>query len=176
MRGAEPHGHRVDDGRDAEAHLRAKTVDVPALRGQVDRLLEEKLKELTPEIVKSMMERVIRDHLGWLIVWGNVFGAAIGLLAVAVAPFLLDTYLTNILIRTLFLAAVVMTVDILWGSVGILTFGQSADEIPSWPEVEPELSDVFERHAGELGLELRNRCFLWKAVFEPETSPSMQKP
>ena len=56
-----------------------------------------------------------------------------------------------------------------------LTFGQFANEIPSWPEVEPELSDVFERHAGELGLELRNRCFLWKAVFEPETSPSMQK-
>lgn len=53
-------------------------------------------------------------------------GCAIGLLAVAVAPFLLDNYLTNILIRTLFLAAVVMTVDILWGSVGILTFGQSA--------------------------------------------------
>ena len=69
----------------AEARLRAKTVDVPALRGQVDRLLEEKLEELTPEIVKSMMERVIRDHLGWLIVWGNVFGAAIGLLARGIA-------------------------------------------------------------------------------------------
>ena len=53
-------------------------------------------------------------------------GCIVGLLAVAVAPFLLDTYLTNILIRTLFLAAVVMTVDILWGTVGILTFGQSA--------------------------------------------------
>ena len=53
-------------------------------------------------------------------------GCIIGLLVVAVAPWLLDTYLTNILIRTLFLATVVMTVDILWGSVGILTFGQSA--------------------------------------------------
>lgn len=53
-------------------------------------------------------------------------GCAIGLLAVATAPWLLDTYLTNILIRTLFLATVVMTVDILWGSVGFLTFGQSA--------------------------------------------------
>ena len=50
-----------------------------------DRLLEEKLEELTPEIVKSMMERIIRDHLGWLIVWGNVFGAAIGLLARGIA-------------------------------------------------------------------------------------------
>ncbi|MBH9665077.1 ATP-binding cassette domain-containing protein [Burkholderia multivorans] len=53
-------------------------------------------------------------------------GCLVGLVVVAVAPFVLDTYLTNILIRTLFLAAVVMTVDILWGYVGILTFGQSA--------------------------------------------------
>ena len=53
-------------------------------------------------------------------------GCLVGLVVVAVAPFVLDTYLTNILIRALFLAAVVMTVDILWGYVGILTFGQSA--------------------------------------------------
>ncbi|CAM3308599.1 branched-chain amino acid ABC transporter ATP-binding protein/permease [Paracoccus nototheniae] len=55
-----------------------------------------------------------------------LIGCLLGLALVALAPFVLDTYLTNILIRTLFLAAVVMTVDILWGSVGILTFGQSA--------------------------------------------------
>lgn len=69
----------------AEERLRSKMVDIPALRGQVDRLLEVKLEELTPEIVKAMMERVMREHLGWLIVWGNVFGAAIGLLSRAVA-------------------------------------------------------------------------------------------
>ncbi len=55
-----------------------------------------------------------------------IIGALVGLAVVAVAPFFLDTYLTNILIRALFLAVVVMTVDILWGAVGILTFGQSA--------------------------------------------------
>jgi len=53
-------------------------------------------------------------------------GCLVGLCAVAVAPFFLDTYFTNVLIRTLLLAAVVMTVDILWGYTGILTFGQSA--------------------------------------------------
>lgn len=53
-------------------------------------------------------------------------GCLFSLAVVAVAPFVLDTYLTNILIRTLFLAAVVVTVDVLWGSTGILTFGQSA--------------------------------------------------
>ncbi|HCL29854.1 MAG TPA: hypothetical protein DIC52_15615 [Candidatus Latescibacteria bacterium] len=69
----------------AEARLRDKAIDVPALRVQVDRLLEVKLEELTPEIVKGMMERVMREHLGWLIVWGNVFGAAIGLLSRTIA-------------------------------------------------------------------------------------------
>lgn len=55
-----------------------------------------------------------------------LIGCLIGLVVVAVAPFALNDYLTNILVRTLFLAAVVMTVDILWGYVGVLTFGQSA--------------------------------------------------
>ena len=39
-------------------------------------------QELTPEKVKSLMEEVIRTHLGWLIVWGNVFGSLIGILSV----------------------------------------------------------------------------------------------
>ncbi len=58
---------------------------IPALRAQVDRLLEAKLEELTPAVVKEMMEHVMRRHLGWLIVWGNVFGGLIGLLSRAVA-------------------------------------------------------------------------------------------
>lgn len=29
------------------------------------------------------MEQVIRTHLGWLIVWGNVFGALIGVISLA---------------------------------------------------------------------------------------------
>ena len=54
-------------------------LEVGGLRQQVDELLETKLQELTPERVKEMMEEVIREHLGWLIVWGNVFGGCIGL-------------------------------------------------------------------------------------------------
>jgi len=52
--------------------------------------------------------------------------ALVGLAAVAAAPYLLDTYTVNILIRSLLYACVALTVDILWGYTGILTFGQSA--------------------------------------------------
>ena len=55
---------------------------VDKLRTEIDALMTEKLKELTPEKVKQLMEDVIRTHLGWLIVWGNVFGGLIGCVSV----------------------------------------------------------------------------------------------
>ena len=45
---------------------------------------------------------------------------------VVVAPSFLDTYLVNILIRAFFVAMAAITVDIMWGYCGTLTFGQSA--------------------------------------------------
>jgi branched-chain amino acid transport system permease protein len=50
--------------------------------------------------------------------------AAVG--GVVVAPSLLDTYMINILIRAFFVAIAAITVDIMWGYCGTLTFGQSA--------------------------------------------------
>ena len=41
-------------------------------------------------------------------------------------PWLFDTYLLNVLIKALFFAVAAVTVDILWGYTGYLTFGQSA--------------------------------------------------
>lgn len=58
---------------------------VEDIRTQVEPLLEKKLEELHADDVKRMMEDVIRNHLGWLIVWGNVFGGALGILANAFA-------------------------------------------------------------------------------------------
>lgn len=55
-----------------------------------------------------------------------LLGGFIGLALVAAGPFVLDTYTVNILIRSLLYAAVALTVDILWGYTGILTFGHSA--------------------------------------------------
>jgi uncharacterized membrane protein YheB (UPF0754 family) len=65
------------------AALAKPGVEVGELREQIDALLTAKLVELTPERVKEMMEEVIREHLGWLIVWGNIFGGGIGLTAKA---------------------------------------------------------------------------------------------
>ena len=57
----------------------------------------------------------------------KVLGLAIAALAgVGIAPFVLDIYTVNILVRSLLYACVALTVDILWGYTGILTFGQSA--------------------------------------------------
>lgn len=46
---------------------------------KVDAIVVHRLNELTPEIVKSIIQDMIRKHLGWLVVWGGVFGGLIGL-------------------------------------------------------------------------------------------------
>lgn len=47
-------------------------------------------------------------------------------LAVLIAPAVLDLYTVNILVRAFCVAIVAITVDVLWGYSGTLTFGQSA--------------------------------------------------
>ncbi len=54
-----------------------------------------------------------------------LFGVA-ALIVVAVAPAFLDDYTVNILVRSFLFAAVALSVDVLWGTTGFLTFGQSA--------------------------------------------------
>ena len=61
----------------------AEMVDVGALRGELDALMETKLEYLTAQRVKALLERIFREHLGWLIVWGAVFGGAIGIVCQA---------------------------------------------------------------------------------------------
>lgn len=49
--------------------------------GKLDQLLRARLDEMTPDMVKEIMQRMIKEHLGWLVVWGGVFGGIIGLIA-----------------------------------------------------------------------------------------------
>jgi branched-chain amino acid transport system permease protein len=52
--------------------------------------------------------------------------SAVALVLVAIGPYLLPAYLVNNLVRAFLYAVVALTVDILWGYTGVLTFGQSA--------------------------------------------------
>lgn len=51
--------------------------------------------------------------------------ALAGLALVGAGPFVTDAYLTNTLIKAFFFGIAAITVDILWGYAGYLTFGQS---------------------------------------------------
>eukprot|EP00039_Didymoeca_costata_P033649 m.43415 g.43415 ORF g.43415 m.43415 type:complete len:331 (+) comp9975_c0_seq2:3350-4342(+) len=51
-----------------------------AMREQVKELMATKAAMLTPGMVKELVEDMIRKHLGWLIVWGNLFGGMIGVI------------------------------------------------------------------------------------------------
>ena len=56
-------------------------LDPATIRQKVEIVVDRRLDELTPQAVKEIMERMIREHLGWLIVWGGVIGGIIGLMA-----------------------------------------------------------------------------------------------
>tara|TARA_A100001011_G_scaffold383743_1_gene455372 strand:+ start:206 stop:799 length:594 start_codon:yes stop_codon:yes gene_type:complete len=46
---------------------------------RIAQIIDKRLEELTPETVKQIIQGMIKTHLGWLVVWGSVFGGAIGL-------------------------------------------------------------------------------------------------
>jgi uncharacterized membrane protein YheB (UPF0754 family) len=45
---------------------------------QIANVVDARLEELTPQMVKAIVQKMIKEHLGWLVVWGGVFGAVIG--------------------------------------------------------------------------------------------------
>ena len=51
------------------------------LLDRVSVIVEKRLDELTPGMVKEIIHQMIRAHLGWLVVWGGVCGGLIGCLA-----------------------------------------------------------------------------------------------
>jgi uncharacterized membrane protein YheB (UPF0754 family) len=51
------------------------------LHVKISQIVEQRLNELTPKMVKDIIQAMIREHLGWLVVWGGVLGGLIGLLA-----------------------------------------------------------------------------------------------
>ena len=47
----------------------------------IEKIVKNRLDELSPQMVKEMMQDLMREHLGWLVVWGGVFGGLIGLVS-----------------------------------------------------------------------------------------------
>lgn len=47
---------------------------------KIEKIITQRLDELTPQLVKEIIQAMIKKHLGWLVVWGGVFGGLIGLI------------------------------------------------------------------------------------------------
>ena len=70
----------LDESNDEKKALTSQA-NFSDLRAKVEHLVDSRLQELTPEMVKNIIQKMIRHHLGWLVVWGGVFGGLIGLIA-----------------------------------------------------------------------------------------------
>ncbi|RBQ32460.1 DUF445 domain-containing protein [Arcobacter sp. FW59] len=47
-------------------------------------MVDKRLEELTPKMVKDIINNMIKEHLGWLVLWGAVFGGLFGLFGVLI--------------------------------------------------------------------------------------------
>lgn len=47
----------------------------------IEAVIDARLEELTPNMVKEIVQNFIKEHLGWLVVWGGFFGGLIGLIS-----------------------------------------------------------------------------------------------
>ena len=47
---------------------------------KIENILDARLADLSPEDIKLIVQKMIKEHLGWLVVWGGVFGGLLGLL------------------------------------------------------------------------------------------------
>ena len=47
---------------------------------KIENILDARLAELSPEDIKLIIQKMIKEHLGWLVVWGGFFGGLLGLL------------------------------------------------------------------------------------------------
>ena len=51
---------------------------------KIEAAINARMDELDAQMVKLMVQRIIAEHLGWLVVWGGVIGGIIGLISALV--------------------------------------------------------------------------------------------
>ena len=47
---------------------------------KIENILDARLADLSPNDIKTIIQKMIREHLGWLVVWGVFFGGLLGLI------------------------------------------------------------------------------------------------
>ena len=63
-----------------QQHMQSSSLNDDMLES-IESVIDARLSELTPQMVKEIVQRLIKEHLGWLVVWGGVFGGLIGLIS-----------------------------------------------------------------------------------------------
>lgn len=47
---------------------------------KIENILDARLADLSPNDIKTIIQKMIKEHLGWLVVWGGFFGGLLGLI------------------------------------------------------------------------------------------------
>ena len=57
------------------------SIDISSnIKEKVEKIIDERLNNLSPNDVKNIIQNVIKEHLGWLVVWGGLIGGILGFL------------------------------------------------------------------------------------------------
>jgi uncharacterized membrane protein YheB (UPF0754 family) len=51
------------------------------IQEKIQTVVYERLEELDAKMVKNIVLDMMKEHLGWLVVWGGVFGGLIGFIS-----------------------------------------------------------------------------------------------
>ena len=68
----------IDDVSNRIVDENNKTAE--SVRQDLEEIIDQRLNELTSQHVKIIIKQMIHKHLGWLVVWGGVFGFFIGII------------------------------------------------------------------------------------------------
>ena len=63
-----------------QQHMKNSSLNDDMLQS-IESVIDTRLNELTPLMVKEIVQKLISEHLGWLVVWGGIFGGIIGLVS-----------------------------------------------------------------------------------------------